>query len=239
MEVTNLEINARDRKVLLEALALLEDRQAGQGRASKQDTINHLRGLLATRTRGIDHPDHVFFKVQEFQTLMTVAPAAFSWRLTLTPDGDSYNLTAHLRSEDQQWDFQLASGLRGTGRFFELADDDLAFYKSIEKRIDEKMPNSKISHEILEIPLAVDFEPDDDLPARLEGYLCEYSDGEWFVPEVHAASLDVETDDELAALGHMNVLAYVSWGESGMHDVRDFIAHVNDSIRNSSPMPRP
>ncbi len=233
METTTIELNEHEREVLMNALRALEADYRESGYSDDNAAIKRLRQVLGSPSQGVPHPQHVDFNAQEYQKLMLVVCAAWTWRLSLTHGEDDYTMNAEDTSDETVWNFDLARGLKGNGRFRELIESDREFLRFLEDRIREAAParSSQIVHEVVEIALPWDFQPDEDTDSRLVDYLISKNNDDHYIPEIHAIHLDVHSEEDFDRLGYASVLTEISWEESGIQEIKDFITSLNDEIK--------
>ncbi|NTF17634.1 hypothetical protein G6L37_04425 [Agrobacterium rubi] len=233
MEQDTLEINERDRQVLLSALASLEHDHIETGYAGDNSTIERLRQALSFPILEIPHPDHVEFRSREYRKLMHVLPAADSWRLSLSFSDRRYTLSAEVTADEEVWEFELARELKGSGRFLNLADADQAFFRQIAESMAARAPvDTQIIHEVVEIALPWTFMPDDHMSTRLEEWLMLHSgsNGE-IIPAIHSTYCDLNSDEDLREKGYAGVLTEISGFSDEITEARRFIAILTEESK--------
>lgn len=231
-----IDISMADRRILAAGLASLTRELAKDGRGEAiNDSVDRLMKVLAASIPAIPTPRHVEFKQAEYLGLMTILPVSDSWRLSwekgekpwYSEQNTTYNLIAEVTLADDDWSFEIAQNLRGTGRFLELEPSDLSFCHLIEEQMRlEAGQSPQILHEVIEIPLPWDFLPDEEVDHRIEKYL-EYVGAVEYPPAIHSTFVDVHPDIELAQLYFASVLTEVSGFEDELAPLKAGIeAHV-------------
>lgn len=237
------EISALDCRVLDSALVALERQLDRNGTGGlMRDDIARIKKMLATRIFDLPAPPHVVVNQIDLIGLMKVLPSSSNWRLYLEAGegGSGFDIHAQVMvDEDREWNFVVAQNLKGTGAFLELAAEDLEFHRVLEQRSTAAAGSSpQIIHTVVEIAMPWDFQPDDDMPSRLEDYLTSVAIDLELPPAIHSTFTDVHSDPELADRGYASITAEISGFEDEIRESKAFIARHNKSLHQSSAFSR-
>jgi hypothetical protein len=224
-----IEVSMADRRILAAGLASLVRELGKEGRGDAiSENVDRLMTVLAATIPTVPTPRHVDFKQSEYLGLMAVLPVSDSWRLFWEKtegyvSDNSHALVAEVTLGADDWRFDLARNLRGTGRFLELDPFDLSFCHLIEEQMRlEAGQSAQIIHEVIDIPLPWDFLPDESTDNRIEKYL-ESVGAVDYPPAIHSTFVDVHPNIELAQLYFASVMTEVSGFE-------DELAHLKEGI---------
>lgn len=231
-----VELSMGDKVLLNAALKALADRLRN---LSTRDPL--MRDIHALRTKvgwGVEPnvPAHVIVNEVDYLSLMSVISSSMDWRIAIEQDenviaAQRFNVIVEVTREEDEWRFELARNLQGTGRFMELRPEDLRYFTELEQKISEAAGSSaQIVHEIIEIPVPWDFMPDSHGFERAGAYIESVSNGA-IIPSVHATLTDVHSDMDLAEAEFGGIMAEVSAFRGELPELRAFVEEHTAAIK--------
>lgn len=208
--------------------------------------IGELRSQFIAAANLPQPPRHARIMETEFLKMMATLENSNTWQIYWTPDempyGDLYMLTAEVWSHDEQdYQFTIAKGLKGSGKFQTLLEEDFAFVEEIETFIKQAGPRStgaQIKHAVVDISIPWEIFADNDRPVVVEEYIRSTvaDKGDIGGYGVLALYIDVNTSDELANAGYAAVSAEVMAIEDDLARLAPMIArHEARLLEDQTP----
>lgn len=242
MSTLSIDVSEGERQILLEALEALRGSKPSLG-ADAVAAISRLQEALSKAVDADPAPRHVVKDIRNFENLMTLAPEADIWGLSISPNDrriGTFKLSAEITTgygsdrEKTRW-FVIADGLRGTENFMELAAPDREFVEYVRSKVSRAVsPDaSQTLYGVFDIPLPWSFEPHLDTDERIQNFLiAAKEDSDFYIPEIHDVFLEDHASPKLRELGFANAKAYASLREENFTEIQTLIDHVMNCIRD-------